>query len=217
MVDRTLTAGVIAQTEAREYSTAGFVLLDFDTDPVYVWTGTKPMTATLPTETSHTYLGIGALGSIDGIMESADRSTNGVKLTMSGIDNDLLANALGQNYQGRAAKVWLAYLDAAGAIIPDPLVFFSGQMDVMNLVDGDTQGAIEMICESRDALLKRTSESLLTDEEQKRIYPNDRGLEFVMELQNKAVSWGEKGSDAAAGAGAAGGGVIGTGVGTQRF
>ncbi len=192
MTDRTLTAAVVTESEALEFSSYGFVALDFDTDPVYVWTGTRSYAATLPTEATHTYLGIGALGSLDGILESSDGSSNGVKLQMGGINNDLLVNALGQNYQGRSAKIWLVYFDASEVIIPDPLVLFSGQMDVMSLVDGDTQGAIEIVCESRDQLLKRTSESLLTDEEQQRIFPDDLGLEFVGELQNKVLTWGDK-------------------------
>jgi hypothetical protein len=196
MTDRTLTAGVVTETEAEEYTSAGFVLLDFDTDPVYVWTGTRSITTTLPTESSHTYLGIGTLGSIDGISESADRSVNGVKMTLSGIGNDLLANALGQNYQGRTAKIWIVYFDANEDIVPDPLLLFGGQMDVMSLIDGDSEGAITLSCESRDAALKRTSESLLTAEEQKRVYPNDKGLDFVQELQGKPLTWGEKGGAA---------------------
>ena len=194
MTDRTVTAGVASASDALEYASFGFVALDFDTDPVYVWTGTRPFTATLPTETSHSYLGIGALGSIDGILESSDGSSNGVKLQMSGVADGLLANALGENYQGRSAKIWLVFLDADDVIIPDPIVLFSGQMDVMNLVDGDGQGGIEILCESRDQLLKRTSESLLTDEEQQRVYPGDLGLQFVMELQNTVLAWGDKGS-----------------------
>lgn len=192
MTDRSITAGAAAAAEALEYSSFGFVALDFDTDPVYVWTGTRAYTATLPTESSHSYLGIGALGSVDGILETSDGSSNGVKLQMSGIANGILANALGENYQGRSAKFWLVFMDSDEVIIPDPILLFSGQMDVMNLVDGDTQGAIEILCESRDALLKRTSESLLTDEEQQRVFPGDLGLNFVMELQNKTLTWGDK-------------------------
>jgi len=196
MADRTLTASVTteAKTATKVKSTVGFVLLDFDTNPVFVWTGTRPRTETLPTEGSHTFLGIGDLGSIDGILESANRaSVNGIKLQMNGIANDLLSGALNQDYQGRAAKVWLVFLDANEAIIPDALLLFNGQMDVLSVVDGDTQGSIEVKCESREALLKRTSESLLTDEEQQRIFLGDKGLEFVAELQGLTLPWGEKG------------------------
>lgn len=194
MTDRTVTAGVIteASSDTIVKSSVGFVLLDFDSDPVYVWTGTYSRTETLITEGSHTYLGIGSLGAIDGILESANRSsTNGVTLQMNGVGNDLLANALGQNYQGRAAKIWVAFLDSDEDIVPDPLLLFGGQMDVMSLVDGDETGLIQVQCESREATLSRNSESLLTDEEQQRIYPGDLGLEFVLALQGKTVSWGE--------------------------
>lgn len=207
MTDRTVSGSVVTETEALTYHTAGFVVLEFDSDPVYVWTGTRSLTATLPTEAEHTYLGIGALGSIDGISETSNRSVNGVKLQMAGIGNDLLANALGQDYQGRVAKIWLAYLDSDEVIIADPLLLFAGQMDVMSLVDGDKVGAIEVQCESRDALLNRSSESLFTDEEQQRVYPGDLGLEFVLPLQGTTLAWGqERISTGSSGGGGGGGG-----------
>jgi hypothetical protein len=70
MADRELTAAVVTETESTTIvkSTVGFVLLDFDTDPVYAWTGTYNRNETLPGEAIHTYLGIGGLGSIDGIL-----------------------------------------------------------------------------------------------------------------------------------------------------
>jgi hypothetical protein len=197
MADRELTAAIVTEAETTTIvkSTVGFVLLDFDTDPVYVWTGTYPRTETLVSESSHTWTGLGDLGFIDGIIESANRaSVNGVKLIMNGIANDLLSGALDQNYQGRAAKIWLAFLDGDEAIIATEIVLFNGQMDVLRIVDGDGQGAIEVSCESREGLLKRTSESLLTDEEQQRVFPGDLGLEFVVELQGKILPWGEKGT-----------------------
>ncbi len=193
MVDRTLSANVVTESEAGEYRTVGFVLLDFDSDPVYAWTGTRTLTIALPGEGSHAYLGIGLLGSIDGILETSDRSVNGVTLQMSGVGNDLLANALGQDYQGRDAKIWIAFLDSDEVVVVDPLLLFHGQMDVMSLVDGDGTGVIQVQCESADAILDRTSESLYTDEEQQRVYSGDLGLEFVLPLQTLVLTWGEKG------------------------
>jgi hypothetical protein len=192
LVDRTVTAGVISKVESRAKKTAGFVLLDFDTDPVYVWTGTRTYASlALPSESSHDYLGVGSLGFIDGLMESPD-TINGVTLQMAGIGNELLANALDQEYQGRTAKIWIAQLDADDVIIPNALLLFGGQMDVMTLVDGDGTGVISIQCESRDATLNKASESLYTDEEQQRVFPGDIGLSFVRELQGKTLTWGEK-------------------------
>lgn len=202
MVDRAdITAGIITETDSNSYINVGFIELLFDSDPVWVWTGLGQRTETMPGESSQIWEGIGDLGGIDGILESADRSINGVRLTMSGIDNDLLVNALVQDYQGRSVKIWGVFLDDDLQIIPDPLLVFGGQMDQIFLIDGDKTGAVTVQCESRDALLQRTSESLLTDEEQQRLFPGDRGLEFVMELQSKEIVWGTSGLSGVGGGG----------------
>ncbi len=190
MTDRTLSAGVITETESRDYAEVAFVELLFESDPVRVWTGIRQITATMPGESSQTWDGIGDLGNIDNILESIDGSENGVKLIMSGIANDLLANALTQDYQGRSAKIWSVFLNDDEQIIPDPVLEFGGQMDQLFVGDGDKTGAITVQCESRVSTLNRTSESLLTDEEQQRLFPDDLGLQFVLELQSKTVVWG---------------------------
>lgn len=190
MVDRTLTIAEITETTERDYKVAAMVSLFFDIAHVHVWTGLGSMQLTLPTETQHTWLGVGELGSIDGILESTDRSVNGVKLTLTGIDNDMLSHALTQDYQGRDAKIWLVYFDEIWQPIGDGILIFAGQMDTLSAVDGDKKGMVTVQCESRDALLRRTSESLLTDEEQQRLWPGDLGLEFVTALQSKEIQWG---------------------------
>ena len=199
MTDRTLTAAVSTETEQNDYRMALFVELEFDTDPVYVWTGVGTLTYTMPTVgvyggVSRDWVGVGDLGGMDGIAESSDRSQNGVRLHMTGIDNDLLSNALTQDYQGRTAVIWLVYFDDAGAIVADPFVVFGGEMDVIEVIEGDERGTVFVYCESLDGKLRRKSETLLTNEEQQRLYPGDLGLEFVADLQSREILWGKEGA-----------------------
>lgn len=193
MVDRTLTGSVVTETISDDYIEVGFVELSLSS-PARFWTGHGTFTATMPGESSQSWIGAGDVGTIDKILESINNAQNGVNFVLSGIDNDLLVSALTEDYQGRAAKVWVAYLDSSYAIIADPVLVFSGQMDVMSTEDGDETGSIFLSCESRDAILRRRSESLLTDEEQQRLFPGDKGLEFVTELQSKEVIWGKVGA-----------------------
>ncbi|MFQ5535663.1 MAG: hypothetical protein ACE5EM_12675 [Sphingomonadales bacterium] len=190
MTDRNLDPAVKTETEAPEVTSVVFVELDFDSGPVRVWSGMGPIMAAMPDRAAATWDGVGDLGSIDAISESADRTQHGVQLTLSGIDPDLLTTALEENYQGRAADIWIAFLDASHQVIGEPVSVFGGIMDVMSTIDGDETGLLSLTCESREALLGRSSESLLTDQEQQRLHPGDNGLNFVMELQNKEILWG---------------------------
>jgi len=190
MSDRNLTAGVTAETEAAQTTAVAFVELDFASGPVRCWTGVGPVTAAMPGEAAVTWEGVGDLGRIEAVAESSDRRQNGVRFALSGVNNALLGTALTEDYQGRRARMWIAFVDAAGAIIADPVPVFGGLMDVMETADGDATGTITLDCESREAQLARASTSLLTDQEQQRLYPGDRGLEFVQELQSKEILWG---------------------------
>ena len=58
-----------------------------------------------------TFYGVGDLGSIDAVTESADLSANGLTLTLSSVTQENVAIALGENYQNRPATIYLALLD----------------------------------------------------------------------------------------------------------
>ncbi|MFQ5535577.1 MAG: hypothetical protein ACE5EM_12240 [Sphingomonadales bacterium] len=189
MTDRSMTAAASAETEASSIIPVLFCELMFET-PARVWSGLGPIMAAMPGEAVQTWDGVGDLGSIDAVAETADRRENGMQLTLSGIDPDLLTSALEENYQGRSAKLWIAFLDASHQVIGEPVSVFGGIMDVMSAADGDETGALSVQCESRDVQTRRSSTSLLTDQEQQRLHPGDKGLEFVMELQSKEILWG---------------------------
>ena len=199
MTDRVLTPAVKTETTAASVVTVAFVELAFDGGVVRVWSGIGPVVATMPGGASQTWTGIGNLGSIDAIAESDDRRENGVKLTLSGVDNSLFNDVLNETYQGRAVKIWVAFLNSNHVVMADPVVMFSGIMDTMSVADGDPEGTIVLQCESRQVLLQRTSTSLLTDQQQQRLFPGDLGLAFVQELQSKEIIWGSPtpGSDKA--------------------
>lgn len=190
MVDRSgITASVKTETEAIKLTLVAFAELMFGT-PARMWTGLGPLIATMPGESSQTWIGIGDIGSVSAIRTSADRRQNGIKMVLSGVNNDLLTALLTEDYQGRSAKIWVGFLDENFDLIPDALLGFSGQMAVMSTTDGDRKGTIELTCESRDVLMQRSSASFLTANEQRRLHPGDKGLDYVMALQSKEILWG---------------------------
>lgn len=192
MTDRTVTAGVKTETEAAEvFGEALFIELLTDT-PGFAWTGVGPIIATMPGESSHTWLGMANIGEVSNVAESADRRRNGINMKMSGIDVDLLNIALLEDYQGKSAKIWQVYFNSSLNIIPDPLLIFAGTMDTLKAIDGSRTGVLSLTCESREQQLERTSRSLLTHQEQQRLFPGDLGLAFVTSLQSKVILWGAK-------------------------
>jgi cysteinyl-tRNA synthetase len=61
---------------------------------------------------------------------------------------------------------------------------------VMNITDDGQSAIITMTAENRLVDFRRVRELRYTDEEQKNLYPLDKGLEFVNSIQEKEVYWG---------------------------
>jgi len=137
----------------------------------------------------HDWIGLGGLGQIDMIEEGAELQMYGISLTLSGIPSENMQRALGQHYQGRDAKVWLAPLDADYHLLVDPVLVFSGRMDTMDLSLGDTS-TVRMTAESRLTDWERPRVRRFNDEDQKAEYPGDRGFEFVAAMVEKNLVWG---------------------------
>ena len=69
---------------------------------------------------------------------------------------------------------------------------FSGYMDQMNIEEGSDTSTIEMSVENKLIDLERARVARYTSGYQKSVYPNDLGLDFIEDLQDKQIPWGRK-------------------------
>jgi hypothetical protein len=67
---------------------------------------------------------------------------------------------------------------------------FTGYIDQMNIDEGPDTSTIVLAIESRLIDLERERIFRYTDQNQKARFPNDKGLEFVEDLQDKQFNWG---------------------------
>lgn len=136
----------------------------------------------------NTYLGVGTLGAISAVEEGGDARAQGITVQLSGIPSDSIAVALTQAYQNRAATVWVVPLDAAGAVISDPIVIFKGRIDQMDITDGETS-AVTVKLESRLRDWAKPRARRYTNEDQQAEYSGDRFFEFVPSVVEKELIW----------------------------
>jgi len=153
--------------------------------PVHIWTGYGTITVG-----STAYLGIGTLGSISPVEETTDLAARGISMQLSGVPTAMLAVALTENYQGRECSVLFGALQASGALVSSPVTIFSGRMDVMSINDDGQNATIGMSAENKLVDFRRPREVRYTDQEQKNLFPSDKGLEFVTAIQEKQIYWG---------------------------
>ena len=60
----------------------------------------------------------------------------------------------------------------------------------MTISDGGDTATIKLTAESRLIDLDRSRERRFTSEDQKIEFPDDKGLEYVDDLQDKEIVWG---------------------------
>ena len=182
--------------------------LFFDTSTLRFWSGLGEVEIA-----GNTYVGSGSLIQISSVDESLDISAKGATLTLSGLPSDLLALALAEPYQGRKCRIYFgirdnapsflqqedgdyvlteseAFIDLQPEAAPVMAEIFTGYIDQMNIDEGPETSTIAVYVESRLIDLQRPRELRYTSESQKSRFPNDRGFDFVEDLQAKKFQWG---------------------------
>jgi hypothetical protein len=157
------------------------------TSYLYLWNGIGSLSYD-----SKTYVGAGNLLSISGVSENVELRASGITVQLSGISDPLLAKAKTEDYQGRELLVKLGGFDSNDNVISSPTVIFSGFMDTMTITEGGETGTIAVTVENRLIEFEKTRVRRYTDNDQRIEYPADDGLEYVSQIQEKAIVWGDK-------------------------
>ena len=147
------------------------------------------------------WLGTGDFGEISQIEEGADVSPYKITLTLSGLDATVSGAALNEDYYMHPATVYLGALDADDVLIADPTVVWEGAMDQMNFSIGETSGdSIQLTAESELARFDKSSNKKYTHSQQQNDHSGDLLFEFMADIEDAKIRWGDPNSDAVAGA-----------------
>lgn len=184
-MSRGLTAGALAEIGASRLRPVVFYEGVFSTGTLRLWSGIGPVSWN-----GQTWTGAGKLLGLAPIQEASEVGAVGFAVSLTGDATDIISLNLSAARQGYAGRVWLAFLDATGAIIADPFKSFEGRFDVPEIVDAGEQATIEARYESRLIDLDRARVRRYTAEDQKLDYPDDLGFDFVTTLQDAKLPWG---------------------------
>ena len=182
-MSRTVSAAILTALAQPEVQPFYAIEFNFDTAPVYFWTGYGNREIG-----GNTYLGTGNLLSLGGLEEAADLSAKSVTITLSGVPSDIVSLALSEPYQRRTCRI-LFGVQNVDAIVE----VFSGVMNTMTIQDGGETSSIELLVESKLVELERAKIRRYTHESQQARYPNDTFFSYVAALQDRDVIWGRKG------------------------
>ena len=136
------------------------------------------------------YLSSRALG-FSGISETSELLVNSCSISLSGVDQAVIAILLQETYLNRKCKVRTAMLDAALQVIADPVLIFDGRMNRPVIsVDPDSGTvvcAVEGVSHWTD--FERRPGRHTNDTEQQNIFPGDKGFANVGVIPDTIV-WG---------------------------
>jgi len=180
---RVIAAPNIVQIDSNETYIVIMVKLEFDT-PAYLHSGI----GTISFE-GNDYIGVGQLGSIDGVDESADLAPAPFRLSISGIDSSFLAEGLDSGNYGDVITVYRGYRQDDGTLVADPWIATRGKLEYTQVVRGE-QNAVQLTVQHDLALLDEISGDRWTHEDQTSKFVGDEGLEYVHEMAGVKLLWG---------------------------
>ena len=207
-MSRDINPNFVSALSLPEVSVFYAIELFFDTATLRFWSGLGEITFN-----GDVYTGSGAMIQISSVDETIDVSARGATLTLSGLPSELLSLAIQEPYQGRKCNIYYGALDANKTLMltedGENLVtesgrridlsfgeasamaqIFSGYMDRMDIDESGETSTIGLYVESRLIDLKRARIKRYTSENQKAKFPNDKGFDFVEDLQQKKFTWG---------------------------
>lgn len=168
------------------------VYMDFEAGPVRLWSciGIR----NLPDDFGGgNYTGVGNLGEITPVQEDLnDLGSNGIELSIAGIDAASIALVQGSRFRNRAVVVSLYFFNTPACDDVDPLrtVYFRGIMDSCIIQESKGTCKITIKCESRLVELKRSNPRRYTHTDQQSRYPTDTFFEYVTSATTQEIFWG---------------------------
>ena len=186
MATRDITAATSAAANAQKSWLLLFVELDFSSGFVRCTNAGYDVAWN-----AQTWQGMAELGQVEQVGESLGIEAKALKFTIQGVDNANLDIALGEHYQGRAARMWAGFVEPGVGIVADPALLFVGRIDQMAIQRGGESSAIAVTCESRLAAWGRAKLRRYSDADQQARYPGDLGLQYIAELASgRETKWG---------------------------
>lgn len=137
----------------------------------------------------HTFNGVGWLGTISDWQEGESLQNYGVQLELSGLQDELVALSLNEHYRGRDLKIWIAFLDADGQIVGEPVGPWRWRMSTLDGEFTGKAGKLVLSAGSRMAFWEKAAVRRYTDEDQRAEYPGDYFCEFASASAEREIEF----------------------------
>lgn len=182
---RNVDPSIIAALQQPNLQMAVFVSMAFKTGTVNIWSGAGTVSWQ-----GITWTGIGSLLGLEGFEEGTTVMARGITITLSGLDPTLLADAMTDFQLGLPVTVYLGFYNS-GVLNGNALISWSGRMDQPTISVSGTEAHIAINCESRLLDMNVPSDRRYTLQDQQMTWPGDLGFQFVQDIQEVNIAWGQ--------------------------
>lgn len=139
-----------------------------------------------------TWTGLGSYIGMGELKENGETRDDGVEFYLNGVDNALLAKALGAGFRRRLCTLYLGIFTDTNmsAIVADPVQwdFLMDGMPIQDAAPGNSKITVRALSWLSD--LQRPRERRLTNEDQQQLYASDTFLEYTVALANAQLTVG---------------------------
>lgn len=132
---------------------------------------------------------IGGRGvSVDKVSEQGGE-VQPMRFSLSGVPSEMLAVALGTTVQGRVVRAYTALMNPDTQAIVDVMPLWAGTLDQMPINHGTENSVVSVTAEHRAIAMSRPRGARYTDADQRRLYPGDRCLEYLVAQATHQDVW----------------------------
>jgi hypothetical protein len=135
------------------------------------------------------YEATGDIGSISPVKETPGAKPSNVSITISGLKPEVVALLQTEPYLNRKCWIHMAATDENWTFDADQVaLYFYGKLDDINGITGET-ASFSISIRSRLADWERVRNLKYTDADQQKLYPGDKGMEFIAQLSQRKFIW----------------------------
>jgi hypothetical protein len=182
---RGLTANFIAAATSSVCHPAVLFEGEFASSTLRFWNGVGDLTWN-----SQTWVGGGFFTGIEGGEETVEVEAVTMTVTLSGVPSAVVSLVLGDQKQGAPGTLYIAMLSAAGAVIADPYVWWRGKYSHAEIDESADESTARLYYDSPLVDLDRSREGRWTHDAQQKLFPGDKGFEYVVAASDWNGDWG---------------------------
>lgn len=182
-MSRGLSASVITEIAKDSVTMCHLIYLDLTTD-TYITDAAQDITYNSTTyESSSHVMEVGAVN------ESSDVRVGSVTLTLSSVDRAYLQLFLANNFIGKQAIIYRAFLDSSLNVIGVPITVYDGRIDGYDMNESRGDSTLNIVLASHWADFEKKSGRYTNPNSQSLFFTGDKGFDFAANSV-KDLKWG---------------------------